>query len=67
MADGTVDELSEIVNERFVRFRVDGCARVGCRMAISQGDIVQHYLLGSYACYYQGVSMIPMRWTIIRI
>ena len=47
MADGTVDKLSEILNDRGVRFGVGGLARIGYGMLPAEVILTQHYKLGS--------------------
>ena len=47
MADGTVDRLSKVLNERNIRFGVGGLARIGYGMLPAEVILTQHYKLGS--------------------
>ena len=47
MADGTVERLSKILNERGIRFGVGGLARIGYGMLPAEVILTQHYKIGS--------------------
>lgn len=47
MADGTVDLLSKILNDRGIRFGVGGLARIGFGMLPAEVILTQHYKIGS--------------------